>query len=140
MPVHPSILISSANMQKRNAVTHALLNSDTKTHLMLIQEPWYDTIGTAQKDSARQGVDVLGGVASPAWDIHYPGITEGQRPKTMAYSRKPTQKSNDTTHFTIVPRLDVCTHPMIQVLESGGLDSAGAPGEGPDQLMLRSHL
>jgi hypothetical protein len=84
---------------------------------MLIQEPWYDTIGTARKDSARQGVDVLGGVASPAWDIHYPGVTEGQRPKTMAYSRKPTQKRNDTTHFTVVPRLDVCTHPTIQVLD-----------------------
>jgi endonuclease/exonuclease/phosphatase family metal-dependent hydrolase len=35
----------------------------------------------------------------------------------MAYSRKPTQKRNDTTHFTVVPRLDVCTHPTIQVLD-----------------------
>jgi hypothetical protein len=26
------------------------------------------------------------------------------------------------------------------LLESGGSDGAGAPGEGPDQLMLRSHL
>ena len=26
------------------------------------------------------------------------------------------------------------------LLELGGLDGAGAPDEGPDQLMLRSHL
>jgi hypothetical protein len=78
MPVHPPILIASANMRKHNAITHALLNSDTKTYLMLIQEPWYDTIGTARKDNAGNGVDMLGGVASPAWDIHYPGHAKGQ--------------------------------------------------------------
>lgn len=115
---HPPVLIASANMRKRNAITHALLNSDSKTHLILIQEPWFDTIGTARKDSARQGVDVLGGVASPAWEIHYPGHTEGQRPKVMAYSRKqPRAGDNNTTHFTVVPRIDVCMHPTIQVLD-----------------------
>src|SRR6267154_1009540 len=116
MPEHPPILIASANMRKRNAITHALLNSDNQTNLMLIQEPWFDTIGMARKDSARQGVDVLGGVASPAWEIHYPGLAENQRPKVMAYSRKQTG-GNKITHFTVVPRLDVCIHPTIQVLD-----------------------
>ena len=116
MPAHPPIRIASANMRKRNAVTHALLNGNKKTHLILVQEPWFDTIGTARKDSARQGVDMLGGVASPAWDIHYPGHTEGQRPKVMAYSCKQVQVNNNT-HFSVVPCLDVCTHPTIQVLD-----------------------
>ena len=40
---HP-ILIALVNMHKRNAVTHALLNSDRFTNIFLIQEPWYDTI------------------------------------------------------------------------------------------------
>ena len=31
-------------------------------------------------------------------------------------------------------------HPCRGVLESGGLNSAGAPGEEPDQLMLQLHL
>jgi len=59
-------------MRKRNAVTHALLNSINDTHLILLQEPWFDQIGTARKDDVREGVDVLGGVAAPAWDIIYP--------------------------------------------------------------------
>ena len=104
-------------MRKRNAVTHALLNSDTNTHLMLIQEPWFDKIGTARKDNARDGVDVLGGVASPAWEILYPGFKEGQYPKVMAYARKQIPNNRNATHFTVVPRLDVCTHPTIQVLD-----------------------
>ena len=74
MPEHPTVNIASANMRKRNAVTHALLNSITNTNLILLQEPWYDQIGTARKDGAREGIDVLGGVASPAWDIIYPGL------------------------------------------------------------------
>jgi Endonuclease-reverse transcriptase len=116
MAVHPTLKIASVNMRKRNAVTHALLNS-SNSHLILIQEPWFDTIGTARKDSARQGVDILGGVASPAWEIIYPHTTEGQRPRVMAYARKQTQNDPNAPTFTIVPRPDICAHPSIQVLE-----------------------
>src|SRR6267154_1387152 len=85
MTVHPPILIASANMHKRNAVTHALLNSNNKTHLMLIQEPWYNAIRMTRKDNVKHGADILGGIVSPAWEIHYPGLTKGQKPKVMAY-------------------------------------------------------
>jgi hypothetical protein len=68
----PPIVLALVNMRKRNTVTHALLNSDSRTNLFLLQEPWFDTIGTARKDTAREGVDVLGSVASPGWEIIYP--------------------------------------------------------------------
>jgi hypothetical protein len=90
-------------MRKRNAATHALLNSDKETNLLLIQEPWFNKIGTARQDNARLGVDVLGGVASPEWELIYPGLTEGQRPKVMAYARKNSAHDPDTPHFTMVP-------------------------------------
>jgi hypothetical protein len=77
MSVHPPTFIASVNMRRRNAVTHALLNSDTHTNIYLIQEPWFDTIGTARLDTAQQGVDILGGVASPGWEILYPVIPKG---------------------------------------------------------------
>jgi len=35
----------------------------------------------------------------------------------MAYSRKQAQINNDTTHFMVVPRLDICAHPTIQILD-----------------------
>jgi Endonuclease-reverse transcriptase len=114
MSAHPIIHIASVNMRKRNAVTHALLNSNNNAHLMLIQEPWFDKIGTARKDNARQGIDVLGGVAAPKWELIYPGHTEKQVPKVMAYVRKPTTNS---PHFNVVPRLDICSHPTLQVLD-----------------------
>jgi hypothetical protein len=53
-------------MQKCNAVTHAMLNHASHTHLLLIQEPWYNRIGTARQDNAQEGINVLGGAASPA--------------------------------------------------------------------------
>ena len=116
MPAHP-LRIASVNMRKRNAVTHALLNSDKDTNLILIQEPWYNKIGTARQDNAKQGVDIQGGVASPKWELIYPGLTDGQRPKVMAYARKNSALDYDTPQFSAVPRLDMCTHPTIQVLD-----------------------
>jgi hypothetical protein len=75
MVVIPYIEIASVNMWKCNTVTHALLNSAGKTNILLLQEPWYDKIGTARKDSAQEGVDALEGVAFPVWEVLYPGIT-----------------------------------------------------------------
>jgi Reverse transcriptase (RNA-dependent DNA polymerase)/Endonuclease-reverse transcriptase len=117
MSEHPSIHIVSVNMRKRNAVTHALLNSITNTHLILLQEPWFSQIGTARQDNAREGVDVLGGVAAPAWDIIYPNCGKDKPPKVMAYVRKQVQSIQDAAHFTVVPRLDICSHPTVQVLD-----------------------
>jgi hypothetical protein len=109
--------IASVNMRKRNAVTHALLNTNENAHIILIQEPWYNKIGTARKDNAKQGTDVLGGVASPAWEPLYPGGPEGKAPKVMAYARKDLQHTSNSPHFTVVPRLDICAHPTVQVLD-----------------------
>jgi hypothetical protein len=113
------IAIASVNMRKRNAVVHALLNSADDIHLLLIREPWFDTIGTARKDTERQGIDVLGGAVSPGWEILYPGFREGQRPKVMAYAKK--QSLDDHQHtpfFTVVPRSDIASHPCLQVLDT----------------------
>jgi hypothetical protein len=117
MSAHPILHIASVNMRKRNAVTHALLNSNENAQLLLIQEPWFDKIGTARKDNARQGVDVLGGVASPAWELLYPGLAEAKPPKVMAYARKDLQHTANSPRFSIVPRLDICSHPTVQVLD-----------------------
>ncbi len=104
-------------MCKCNAATHALLNSDTNSNLFLIQEPWFDTIGTARNDTAHQGVDVLGGVTSPGWEILYPAIPKGQRPKVMAYACKQAVNPLFDPPFTIVPCLDISSHPCLQVLD-----------------------
>ena len=99
MLVQPAMYIASMNMHKRNTVSHTLLNSNNKAHFIFIQEPWFDRIGTARKDNARQGVDMLGGVAAPAWGIHYLGFAEGQRPKVMTYVCKPTTHVSWNAHF-----------------------------------------
>jgi hypothetical protein len=88
------------------------------THLILLQEPWYDKTGTARHDDSREGVDVLGGVVAPSWEPHYPPCKPDQRPKVIAYSRKTLHaESNQPLPFTIVPRPDICAHPYIQVLD-----------------------
>ena len=117
MVVPHYVVIALVNMCKRNAVTHALLNSDNITNIFLIQEPWFDTIGTACKDLAHQGVDVLGGVASHNWEILYPNIPAGTQPKVMAYNWQRALSPHNHTHFTLVLHLDISSHPCLQVLD-----------------------
>jgi hypothetical protein len=76
-----------------------------------------DTIGTARKDTSRQGVDVLRGVASPGWEILYPGLSEGQRPKVMTCACKRAQGALDIPSFTVVSHLDIANNPCLQVMD-----------------------
>jgi hypothetical protein len=117
MAVQPPIILASVNMRRRDAVTHALLNSNTSTNIYLIQEPWFDTIGIARVDSARQGIDILGSISSPGWEIIYPAIPKGKRPKVMAYARRRAPEPRFDPPFTVVPRLDLSTHPCLQVVD-----------------------
>jgi hypothetical protein len=117
MSVRSKVLIASVNMRKRNYVTHSLLNLNETAHLLRIQEPWYNTIGTARNDNAHQGVLVLGGAVSPKWELIYPGLTEGQLLKVLAYALKPSLQTTKVPRFSVVPRLDVCSHPTLQVLD-----------------------
>jgi hypothetical protein len=61
---------------------------------------------------------MLGGTASPAWNIHYPSTNLGQRPKVMAYSHKLINThSTEQLPFSVVMHPDICAHPCIQVLD-----------------------
>jgi Reverse transcriptase (RNA-dependent DNA polymerase)/Endonuclease-reverse transcriptase len=116
--VDTPINIASVNMRRRNAMTHALLHSSPVDHIILIQEPWFDRIGTARKDTAKDGVDILGGVASPGWEAHYPTVPEGGRAKVMAYTRKRSwEHTNSPSIFTTTTRRDLCAHPCIMILD-----------------------
>jgi hypothetical protein len=117
MAGHHPINIVSVNMHRRNTVTHTLLNSDTSTDIFLIQEPWFDTIGTVRQDTAHQGVDILGGVSSPGWEILYPTIPKGLRPKIMTYVRKHNPAITTAAPFTVVPQVDISPHPCVQVMD-----------------------
>ena len=113
----PQYTISLVNMWKHNAVTHALLNFASHAHLLLIQEPWFDKIGTTRQDDTCEGVDTVGGIALPAWDLFYPTMKPGQRPKVMAYSWKIDTTTNKPPPFIIAPHPDLCTHPCLQILD-----------------------
>jgi hypothetical protein len=114
-----TLTISSVNMRKHNVVTHVLLNHTSHSHLILLQEPWYDRIGTTRQDDAHEGVDIYSGVASPAWDIHYPNSKPGQHPKVMAYTHKTiSPSSNELVPFSVISCLESWTYVLTHTYRS----------------------
>jgi hypothetical protein len=94
------------NMCCHNAASHCLLNTNTKADLIMVQEPWFDRIGTSCLDSDPEGVDILGGIANPNWDCIYPKMTCRERCKVMAY------QCISSTHFNVTNHIDLtsCHH------------------------------
>ena len=79
--------IASINMQRWNAAMHTLLATNKTDDILLVQEPWFNPVGTACCDSAIQGHDILGGAANPKWELHYPFFIHDQWAKVMTYTR-----------------------------------------------------
>ena len=89
------------NMHCHNTPTHTLLNTNPDADIILVQEPWFDRIGTACLDVNPDRVDVLGGVANPKWDCIYPKIASGKCCKVMAYQRISSSFFNVTNRFDL---------------------------------------
>jgi hypothetical protein len=101
-----SIHMLFVNMHCQNVVTHSLLNTNNKADIIMVQEPWYDKIGTMCSDKDPEGVNILGSVANPKWDCIYPKSNHSKRCKLMAYHHI------SSTHFNITNHLDLssCHH------------------------------
>jgi hypothetical protein len=110
--------IGSVNMQRRNAVMHVLLATNEDDDILLVQEPWFNPVGTARCDSMIDGKDILGGATNPQWDIHYPYFNFDQRTKVMTYARihergEPFRRNR----LQMVSRNDLVSHPCILLTE-----------------------
>ena|SRR6266850_6740022 len=92
------------NAQCSNYRLHAILNSNKKADILLIQEPWFGTINTNCSDTDLEGIPVLGMVANPLWEIIYPQSQPGQRCKVVAYQRIAS------THFSVTNQIDLSSN------------------------------
>jgi hypothetical protein len=98
-------------MRRCNAATHSLLNTNFKVDIIMVQEPWYNKIGTLRSDTDPEGVDTLGGIANPWWDCIYPKSNHGERCKVMAY------RCISSTHFNVTNHLDLTSNHHILMLD-----------------------
>ena len=92
------------NMRRSNARLHAILNSNKHADIILVQEPWFNKIGTTRSDYEPEGTDTFGTVSNPLWDIIYPKYNPGERCKVVAYRRVLS------TSFTVTNRLDLSSN------------------------------
>lgn len=110
--------IAAVNMWRCNAATHALLATNDKDDIILVQEPWWGRIGTKRSDDEPEGKEVLGGAAHPKWELHYPYYTNNTRAKVMAYARIHSRDNSfQKNPLLVVDQTDLVSHPCVQVLD-----------------------
>ena len=99
-----SVRLLWVNARRSNPRLHAILNSNKHTDLILVQEPWFNKIGTMCSDFEPEGTDTFSTVSNPLWDIIYPKYNPGERCKVVAYWRI------SSTSFTVTNRLDLSSN------------------------------
>ena len=92
------------NVRCSNARLHAILNSNKHANIILVQEPWFNKIGTTCSDFEPEGTNTFGTDSNPLWDIIYPKYNPGERCKVVAY------RCILSTSFTVMNRLDLLSN------------------------------
>src|ERR1700730_10631253 len=102
MPPRPFTIVT-VNVRRSNERTHALLQSST-ADIVLLQEPWYGTIGTTRSDLDPTGTPTKGLVAYPSLGAAPPPRLSAPSdiPKVATYSRVANRRecvvTNDLSH------------------------------------------
>ena len=90
MSEHP-IRIKSVNVHRKNGRIHGILQNDDDTlDIILIQEPWFDSIATLRSDTDPNGNTQMGFPANNKWITLSPPHPTNIRPKVCAYINRRT--------------------------------------------------
>ena len=101
MSEHP-IRIKSVNVHRNNGRMHGILqNDDSSFDIILIQEPWFDSIATLRSDTDPNGNPSNGFPANNKWFILSPPFSSDIRPKVCTYINKQTM--NQTFIINHIP-------------------------------------
>ena len=111
--------ILSVNMWRQNVTMHTLLEENEEDDILCVQEPWFGKIGTARKDTAKDGVDVLGGASHHNWNLVCPYFNNKQCAKVMIYICKHSRLASKRRLHPVrtVPRLDIVRHHSIMITD-----------------------
>jgi hypothetical protein len=96
------ITVKSVNVHRDNTRIHTMLHEDTEVHILLIQEPWFNTIATLRSDTDPLGTEQRGAPINNMWDLHLPTHNPSDTCKAITYTCKSclpsANLSNVTTH------------------------------------------
>ena len=82
--IEAPIRTMSVNMRRRSNMTHVLLRNSS-ADILLIQEPWYNTVSIARPDKDPEGIPVLGPVINNLWTVYLPAHSPSDICKVAIY-------------------------------------------------------
>ena len=81
------IRIRSVNVHRSNARMQAILQKED-SDILLIQEPWFQTVVTLRSNVNPEGDSQMGAPANNRWDCHAPTLPPNSTCKALTYSRR----------------------------------------------------
>ena len=101
------IRIKSVNVHRNNGRTHDILQTNDQSHdIILIQEPWFDSVATLRSDTDPNGTAQLGFPANNKWITLSPPHNINDRPKVCIYiNRKTINQTYVVNHIPPSPLL-----------------------------------
>ena len=114
MPEQP-IRIKSVNVNQNNGRIHSILQTNDQTYdIILIQEPWFNSVATLRSDSEPNGEEQFGFPANNKWITLAPTHSNNDRPKVCAYvNRKTINQTHIVNHIPPAP----LTSPTTMVID-----------------------
>jgi hypothetical protein len=110
--------VKLVNVHRSNDRIHALLNSDDKFDILLIQEPWFKTVATLCSDTDLEGRAQLGAPTNNMWNLHTPRHDVSKSCKAIAYTKK---KIASYIHNLVQHPLSTPCTVVIDVLEENAI-------------------
>ena len=90
MSEHP-IRIKSVNVHRNNGRMHGILQTDDESFdILLIQEPWFDSVATLRSDTDPDGISQSGFPANNKWTTLSPPHPIDVQPKVCIYTNNQT--------------------------------------------------
>ena len=117
MSVH-QLRVKSVNAHHGSDWVHALLQTNNNFDILLLQEPWVNTVATLRSDTDPAGTPQTGATLNNKWDVHLLRHNPSDTIKALAYSRKSLRDSHIVTNNTSHP-LSTPNSIVIDVLEQG---------------------
>ena len=126
--------IHQINVARSISRLHAILNHDSSSDIIMVQEPPFYQIGSQRSFLSQDGQSIYGTVAHSSWNCFLPTTTPSPvlPPRVATFVRR-------SSHFTFTPIFNISRHTDLSFIQVQGPPTAEHPNP-PPFLVINAYI